>query len=126
MSKNRAKHTFRTGAPKLPYLDRITQEKEEWTRAVYNYTQQETLDAASLALHELFGFGPERLKRFGEAFIKTFHEIQELSRQDTGDNMKEYSVEKVEQAMREAWGPYYVPRGKRYEEISVIHGIKKG
>ena len=53
-------------------------------------------------------------------------ELQELSRQDTGDNMKEYSVEKVEQAMREAWGPYYVPRGKRYEEISVIHGIKKG
>ena len=101
------------------YAEQQTARKQAWTRNVYEYTQQETLDAASLVLHDLFGFGPERLKRFGDAFIAKFHEIQELSREDGDDPDRVYSRERFETAMQEAWGPHYAPRYERYAGMVV-------
>ena len=118
---SKIKHKRKTGTPKPSYVDRLNQKaaeaeakKKAWTRNVYFYTQQETLDAASLTLHEVFGFEPERLKRFGEAFAEKFHEIQDLNREDKDDPDRDYSRQKFEQAMYEAWGEYYEPHDKRY------------
>ena len=120
MSKSKLKHAVKRGGNKAPLVDRMQQKKEAWTRNVYMFTQQETLDAASLTLHELYGFGPERLKRFGDAFTKKFHEIQELNRSDKDDPDREYSRAKFEDAMKTAWGPYYCPRNQRYENYYVL------
>ena len=114
MSKSRMKHAVKRGGQNVPLAERMQEKKKAWTRNVYIFTQQETLDAASLTLHELYGFGPERLKRFGEAFIQKFHEIQALNRSDSDDPNREYSRAKFEEAMKEAWGEYYSPREERY------------
>lgn len=113
MSKK--KNAVKRGTPKAPLINRMQENKKAWTRNVYLFTQQETLDAASLTLHELYGFGPERLKRFGDAFTEKFHEIQELNRNDSDDPDREYSRQKFEDAMKAAWGPYYAPREERYD-----------
>lgn len=120
MSKAKLKHAVKRGGNKAPLVDRMQQKKEAWTRNVYLYTQQETLDAASMVLHELYGFGPERLKRFGEAFEEKFHEIQELNREDKNDPKREYSREVFERKMKEAWGPYYCPRDERYSKVYAL------
>lgn len=115
MSKAKMKHAVKKGSARAPLAERMAEKKKAWTRNVYMFTQQETLDAASLTLHEIYGFGPDRLKRFGEAFIAKFHEIQELNRNDNDDPDREYSRAKFEEAMKEAWGPYYSPREERYD-----------
>ena len=114
MSKSKLKHAVKRGSAKGNYLERQQERKKAWTRNVYAFTQQETLDAASLVLHDLYGFGPERLKRFGEAFLQKFHEIQELNREDSDDPDREYSRAKFEDAMKAAWGQYYDERDVRY------------
>lgn len=120
MSKAKMKHAVKRGTPQANYQERQEAKKKAWTRNVYEYTQQETLDAASLVLHELYGFGPERLKRFGEAFVAKFHQIQQLSREDKDDPDREFSRVRFEEAMQEAWGPYYAPREERYNGLYVI------
>ena len=126
MSKSKLKHAVKRGTPQPNYQERQEAKKKAWTRNVYLFTQQETLDAASLTLHELYGFGPERLKRFGEAFIQKFHEIQELNREDKDDPDREYSREKFEKAMQEAWGPYYAPREERYDLPYILNDREGG
>lgn len=125
MSKSKLKHAVKRGTPKAPFTDRMKEKKMAWTRNVYMFTQQETLDAASLTLHELYGFGPERLKRFGEAFEKKFHEIQELNREDEDDADRVYSRQKFEDAMKQAWGDYYEPREVRYDMPYMMEGPGK-
>ena len=120
MSKSRMKHAVKRGSYVAPLADRVKEKKMAWTRNVYMFTQQETMDAASLTLHELYGFGPERLRRFGEAFEKKFHEIQELNRSDNDDPDREYSRAKFEEAMKAAWGEHYVPREVRYDFSYVL------
>lgn len=120
MSKSKLKHAVKRGSPKAPLVDRMEEKKKGWTRNVYMYTQQETLDAASMVLHELYGFGPERLKRFGDAFVEKFHEIQQLNREDDKDPKREYSREVFERKMKEAWGPHYCPRDERYSKIYAL------
>lgn len=73
-------------------------------------TQQEMLDAASLALNEAFGFGEERLKKFNQAFEAKYQEIRELEKCDN-----DYAEAKVETALQNAWGKYYVPKEERYD-----------
>ena len=114
MSKAK-KHGVKRGTGESgTFAQRQAARKKAWTRNVYVYTQQETMDAASLVLHEIYGFGPERLKRFGEAFKAKFQEIQELDMSDSDDPDRVYSREKFENAMQEAWGQYYEPRELRY------------
>lgn len=124
---SKIKHKRKSGVPKPSYVDRMTmkaieeeRKKKAWTQNVYYYTQQETLDAASLTLHAEFGFGPERLKRFREAFVEKFHEIQKLNQEDVDDPDREYSMQKFEQAMMDAWGPYYEPHSSRYDADYIL------
>ena len=125
MSKSKLKHAVKRGAGKGTYLERQTEKKQAWTRNVYAFTQQETLDAASLVLHDLFGLGPERLKRLGDAFVVKFSEIQELNRNDKDDPDRVYSREKFEAAMKAAWGPYYEPREVRYDKHYIMEAPGK-
>lgn len=95
------------------YAKRKEDEKMLWTMKAIAYTQQEILDAVSLALNEGFGFGEERLKRFKESFESKYGEIRKLENEDTPDN--EYYKAKVEEALKAAWGKYYETREVRYD-----------
>lgn len=103
------------------YAQRVQREREEWTVKVIAYTQQEILDAVCLTLNEEFGLGEERLKRFQVAFDKKYAEIRAVERDDSEDG--EYSRFKVEQALQNACGKYYVPHNERYN-FKIIKGGK--
>ena len=121
---SKIKHKKQLGVPKQSYVDRLNQKEAEakerkraWTHNVYVFTQQETLDIACVALHKAFGFGPARLKRFMEMFKDVFTEDTENHIWDihVDDENHAYSTEKMEAAIKEAWGDSYEPREKRYE-----------
>lgn len=103
------------------FAQRVQREREEWTVKVIAYTQQEILDAVCLTLNEEFGLGEERLKRFQVAFDKKYAEIRAVERDDSEDG--EYSRFKVEQALQNACGKYYVPHNERYN-FQIIKGGK--
>lgn len=103
--------------------DQLKREKQIWTMKVLAYTQQETLDAAALALAECFGFGPERLHRFHDAFMSKYTELRKLEKGDTPDN--EYYIAKVEEALKAAWGKYYEPRDYRYDFTLIMPSGKE-
>ena len=95
---------------------------------MYVFTQQETLDLASIALHKAFGFGPERLKRFMKVFAETFDEDignHRFEMRYDSDGNHDYATEKLEDGMKEAWGDAYEPREKRYECDYVIEAPDK-
>lgn len=95
------------------YAKQKETEKTVWTMKVLAYTQQEMLDAVALTLNEFYGFGAERLKKFHDNFEEKYAEIRKLEREDAEDN--EYFIEKMEQALQQAWGKYYEPREVRYD-----------
>ena len=82
---------------------------------IFQDGMQNALDIASLVLHETYGFGAERLKRFAEGYTKKFSEVQARTREDT-DKQKWYSDAQFETEMKIAWGPYYQPHEVRYAE----------
>ena len=60
MSKSKLKHAVKRGAAKGNYQQRQLERKQAWTRNVYAFTQQETLDAAEVTQY-FDGVSPEAL-----------------------------------------------------------------
>lgn len=130
---SKVKHKKNLGVPKASYAERLAQEakqkereKQQWTHNVYVFTRQETVDIVGIALHEVFGFGPERLQRFLDAFEETYAKMIAQQRQDQQDDADDfwYSTEKFESALKAAWGDRYAPRDKRYE-LDYVHTDSK-
>lgn len=96
-------------AAKAKAMTKATQE------TIFYDGMQYALDIASIVLNEEYGFGPERLKKFGTGFSAKFAEVQERSRADD-DKDRWYSEEQFENELRKAWGEYYTPRKERYHE----------
>ena len=92
------------------------QMKRQLAEAIHTkLIRQETADLATMVLYQVFGFGPERQKRFNQALNKKLDECLELKKQDTAD--MEYTISKFEAVLKEACGPYYVPREERYSGL---------
>lgn len=99
------------------YTNRVNAAREATNLTIFQDGMQHALDIASIVLNETFGFGPERLKKFGIGFQDKFAEIQEESREDKeNDKERWYSEEQFENALKKAWGQYYTPRAIRYNE----------
>lgn len=99
------------------YADRVNAARAATNLTIFQDGMQHALDIASIVLHETFGFGPERLKKFGIGFQDKFEKVQKESRADKADDEERwYSEERFENELKEAWGPYYTPRAIRYGE----------
>lgn len=98
------------------YAKRVAAATEATNLVIYQDGIQIAMDIASLVLHDVYGFGPERLKRFSEGFTEKFSHVQMNNREDSEDKDRWYSEEQFEREMREAWGDYYQPRKVRYCE----------
>lgn len=98
------------------YAKRVAATTEATRMVVFQDGMQTALDIASLVLHDVYGFGPDRLKRFSEGFTEKFSHVQKNNREDKEDKDRWYSEEQFEREMREAWGPYYQNRQVRYCE----------
>lgn len=98
-------------------------EKEIWTMKVMKYMFQLTIDTATLALADEFGFGEVRQNRFAEAFSRIYEELRDLEKSDTDD--QEYTKTKVEEALQRACGKHYVPRNERYKiDLITPEGVR--
>ena len=99
------------------YSNRVNAARAATNLTIFQDGMQHALDVASLILHDSFGFGPERLKKFAIGVQDRFSEIQKDSREDKADDKERwYSEEKFEAELKAAWGPYYTPRAIRYDE----------
>ena len=94
------------------YAKRKHNEKTLWTCKVMAYSQQEMLDAAALTLYKYYDFTPEQQKEFHDRFEEKYAEIHKMQNEDTEDG--EYSRIALENAMKDAFGKYYMPREERY------------
>ena len=98
------------------YLRQAAERVEDKKMTLYREAMQASADIASLVLNQEFGFGPERLKRFADGFIRMHHEVRVLDREDQDDKDAWYSVQMFEDAMKRAWGEYYQPREVRFSD----------
>lgn len=97
---------------KNDFLDRIRREKQLELEIERHLTRQEMMDYAIIVLHEMFGFGPDRCKKFCDQVNEAVNEMDAIKRADTKD--LEYTVSKFEEHVQAAAGPYYCEREERY------------
>lgn len=97
------------------FLARVRAEKEAEKSAARIFAIQQCKDVLLIAAHDEFGFGPERIKRLSDVFDKTMMEYAELVVKDSKDDKSlAYCKDKIDRALREACGEYFVPWEERY------------
>lgn len=95
------------------YAKRLHDEKTLWTVKVVAYSQQQMLDAVAIVLYKYYDFTPEQQKEFHDRFEEKYAEINKIMNQDAEDG--EYFEVAMENALKDAYGEFYVPRKERYE-----------
>lgn len=79
------------------------------------FAAQQAEDCAVLALGRTFGFGEERQKRFGEAYVKAFHEYCDNVLRDAKDDEELwYAKERIDRELKRYCGKYFQPWNERY------------
>lgn len=82
------------------------------------FALQQAQDMAVIALNQAFGFGPERTKKFVEAFNGIFEMYADMAIEDAkGDADIEYTRVKLDEVLKEACGESFVPWEERYEWV---------
>lgn len=89
--------------------------EQERKRRDYMIIRQ-SLDMACIALNDAFGFGADRLRRFADAYQRTWMDYAHMTVDDASDDKNiVYSVAKFEEKLKSICGRYYVPREQRYD-----------
>ena len=82
------------------------------------FALQQAQDMAVIALNQAFGFGPERTKKFVEAFNGIFEMYADMALEDAkGDADIEYTRVKLDEVLKEACGDNFIPWEERYEWV---------
>lgn len=119
MSNSKKKGVKRLGKPhRLNYNETLRATKVHAEAQGYDegfdYAATETMDMVVITLHETFGFGWARLKKFDEAFHKLNVELAEMSAKDTAD--KEYIKAFIDNKLKEFVPPEeFKPWWQRYK-----------
>jgi hypothetical protein len=79
------------------------------------FALQQAQDMAVIALNQAFGFGPERTKKFVEAFNGVFEMYADMAIEDAKDDADiEYTRVKLDEVLKEACGESFIPWDERY------------
>lgn len=98
------------------FLARIAEGKREAQSLGQYFNERQALDCMILTLNRDFGFGPERVGRFLDAYIATRRELAELTMEDhRQDKDFWYAKDKVDKALRSACGEDYPDWDERYK-----------
>jgi hypothetical protein len=96
-------------------LKRMAQNQKAREGEVIRFAIQRVADCAVIALHDQFGFGPERNKKFMEALSGVLGEMADIVIADEKcDKELVYSQTKFDNAVKEALGEHFVPWNERY------------
>lgn len=100
---------------KSGYMDKLQKQYEKKMYDMRLFTLQYAMDAAVIALHEEFGVGAERARRFCLAYMKYIHEISALINEDgKTDKGAEYARAKIDEKLQSIMGEYFAPWEIRY------------
>jgi len=91
---------------------RHRRELEEVEVSTLRFTRQLMMDCTAIALNEVCGFGPERIKNIMEAVSENYGEFYDLVNNDTKD--QDYSWQVLDRKLRQICGEYFVPMEERY------------
>lgn len=91
---------------------RHKREIEEAELNTLRFTRQVMMDCVAIALNEVCGFGPERIKNIMDAVAENYAQFADLINADTDD--QDYSWEVLDRKLRQICGEYFVPMEERY------------
>ena len=97
------------------YLERLAVKQAARDRETRIFALQQAKDMMLIAAHTEFGFGPDRCKRLGDAFDRTFSQYADITLEDAKtDKDIWHTKERVDGALRAACGENFVPWEERY------------
>lgn len=100
---------------KSGYLQRQQAAINKQNKETRLFTIQQCKDIALIACNEAFGFGPDRLKQFSDAFERVFLDYADLVIQDSKEDKEIwYSKAKMDERLKEICGEYFTPWEERY------------
>lgn len=117
---------------KLGEQARRIEELEDEVNCEWAFNLQQFLDCAMIALHQQFGFGPERCRKFQEA-VKTecvlwmtmcVREVRETE-QGKGNEDFWFTQGKMDQALKEAAGEDILPWAERYDPTRLFKTFRE-
>lgn len=96
-------------------LKRIQAQRMIERKLAISFAVQRVADCAVITLHNEFGFGAERNKRFMEQLNATLAEMADMVEEDDKtDKELIYSRAKLDAAVKEAMGEHFVKWEERY------------
>lgn len=104
---------------------------EDEVNCEWAFNLQQFLDCAMIALHQEFGFGPDRNRKFEEAvkkecvlwMTKCVREVRETE-QGKGNEDFWYTQGKMDEALKKAMGEDILPWEERYDPVRLFHLFK--
>ena len=100
------------------YLLKLRAEKAAELSYQRTFTTQWCADAAILAANEVFHRSGEKLVEFYNVFIRTAHEIAEMTLIDAQDDKElAYTKEKLDRQLEKLLGENFVPWEVRYGQL---------
>ena len=94
------------------YLDRMERIRRESALESHRFTRQLMCDLAYIALNKQ-GLGAKRLKQFANDLAALFDEYADIYNSDTD---KEYAMAKLDERLKQIFGPEYQPWEVRYSD----------
>ena len=106
-------------AKQSAYMRRVQAQHEQMMLVQRSFTIIQCRDMAAIALHEAFGFGPERLAKFLETYDAVLNEYADMAVSDSEDDPEiDYTKGKVDAHLKRILGDGFVPWEERYREIA--------
>lgn len=97
------------------YKNKLERQYEKKIYQAHLFAAQYTLDAAIMACNEVFGAGPERAKKFCDAYGRYLDALSALVNADSKDT--EYSRTKIDEKLKSICGEYFQDWDARYGYI---------
>ena len=94
------------------FIKRQRQEIQHESFTSFLFARQLTCDIVQIVLHQEFGWGHGRMKRFIDALRPRMNEILKVWNSDTKD--LEYTKAKIDQALMQFAGEDFAPWEERY------------
>lgn len=90
------------------------------------FALQQSQDMAVIALHEAFGFGADRCKKFVDTYNAVFEHYADMAIEDAKDDDDiDYTRGKFDEMLKTICGEYFIPWDERYDWVYQLETRKQ-
>ena len=101
---------------KSGFLQKMEARHQLELRRMREFSLQYCLDAALIAVNDVFGAGEKRILDFMDAYNRSIEEISRVVMQDARDDKEcVYAKAKVDQKLQQICGKHFLPWDERYK-----------